>query len=72
MSGEWEEAAGDLVGRTWVGEAGEDGMKEEGEGGRREAGGEVVIGERAGEEVGVGGRSGGEAEEARRWAVGGR
>ena len=72
MSGEWEEAAGDLVGRTWVREAGEDGMKEEGEGGRREAGGEVVIGERAGVEVGVGGRSVGEAEEAWRWAVGGR
>ena len=57
-----------MVGRTWVGEAGEDGMKEEGEGGRREAGGEVVIGE----EGGVGGRIGGEAEEAWRWAVVGR
>ena len=69
-NGGWGEAAaaGDLAGRIWVGEAGEDGMKEEGEGGRREAGGEVVIGERAaGEEGEVGGRNGGEAGEARRW-----
>ena len=73
-TGGWgEAAAGDLVGRTWVGEAGEDGMKEEGEDGRREAGGEVVIGETAaGEEGEVGGRNGGEAGEALRWEADGR
>ena len=68
-----EAAAGDLVGRTWVGEAGEGGMKEEGEDGRREAGGEVVIGETVGEEEGeVGGRNGGEAGEAWKWEEDGR
>ena len=70
--GRGEAVAGDLVERIWAGEVGEDGMKEEGEGGRREAGGEVVIGEKAGEEEGVGGRNGGEAGEALRLAGVGR
>ena len=33
--GRGEAVAGDLVGRIWAGEVGEDGMKEEGEGGRK-------------------------------------
>ena len=64
--------AGDLVGRTWVGEEGEDGMREEEGGGRKEAGEEGVIGEVAEEEEGVVGRNVGEAEEALMVAAVGR
>ena len=67
-----EVVAGDLVGRTWVGEEGEDGMREEEGGGRKEAGEEGVIGEVAEEEEGVVGRNVGEAEEALMVAAVGR